>query len=205
MSDTSSPAPDGLSAYHARLPYGQRLPAEPVLASPFFPFDGDVAVRPLDEPVVPEPPRVGEPGGPPCDMCADPERGVIWRDDRWLVRPRPAPIGLPVMLWLAPAEHVTLRTMPPELTAELGPMIQRIVLAVERIGGIGRVHFSRWGDGSEHFHLWFLARPLGMMQLRGAMLAAWNDLLPPLPDEEYQANLRTVAAALAEQGGRALQ
>jgi hypothetical protein len=69
---------------------------------------------------------------------------------------------------------------------------------------VGRAHFSRWGDGSEHFHLWFLARPLGMMQMRGAMLAVWDDLLPRVPDAERSEAARVVAAALAEGGGEAV-
>jgi len=49
--------------------------------------------------------------------------------------------------------------------------------------------------------MWFLARPLGMMQLRGAMIAAWDDMLPPVPADQVAANLHTVAAAMAEGGG----
>lgn len=75
---------------------------------------------------------------------------------------------------------------------------------MNRIGGIGRVHVARWGDGSEHVHFWFLARPAGLPQLRGALLALWNDLLPPIPDDELRANLRTVATALAAEGGSAV-
>jgi hypothetical protein len=97
--------------------------------------------------------------------------------------------------------HYRLDNLPPELTATLGPMIQRVAKAIQRIDSVGRTHFNRWGDASEHFHLWFLARPLGMMQLRGAMIAAWDDLLPKIPDEELAANSRQVAAALAEDGG----
>jgi tryptophanase len=52
--------------------------------------------------------------------------------------------------------------------------------------------------------MWFLARPLGMMQLRGAMIAAWNDMLPHIPDEQFAANMATVAAAMAEGGGQAV-
>jgi hypothetical protein len=52
--------------------------------------------------------------------------------------------------------------------------------------------------------VWFLARPLGMMQLRGAMIAAWDDLLPPIPDDELAANIRTVATAMAAGGGEAI-
>ena len=33
------------------------------------------------------------------------------------------------------------------------------------------------------------------------MIAAWDDLLPRIPDEELRANTRTLAAALAEGGG----
>jgi hypothetical protein len=190
--------PADLSAYHARLPYGQRVSAEPVLDGPFFPFEGDIRVRPLDEPIVPEPPRRGEPGGPPCPHCAEPEKFLVWQDDNWRLCAGFEPTGLPMVALLAPVEHVTLHTMPPALAASFGVMIQRVALAIGRIKGVARVHFSRFGDGSEHFHLWFFARPLGMMQLRGPMIAVWDDLLPRLPDDEFQANCRTVAAALNE-------
>jgi diadenosine tetraphosphate (Ap4A) HIT family hydrolase len=150
---------------------------------------------------VPEPPRKGEPGGKPCDLCTEPERNLVWRDKSWAVHAGFEPIGLPMLALLSPVEHVTLHTMPPELLAGLGPMIQRIALAIGRIDGVGRVHFSRWGDGSQHFHMWFLARPLGMMQMRGPMLAVWDDLLPRLPEDEFAANLATVARALAESDG----
>jgi hypothetical protein len=192
------------SEYHQRLPYGERLPADPLLGSPLFPFDGDVRVVPLDEPVLPEPPRLGEPNGEPCPACAEPDRHAIWRDDQWVLRAGFEPNGLPMVALLLPREHHTLDTLPPGLTATLGPVIQRVAMAIRRIEGVGRTHFNRWGDGSEHFHVWFLARPLGMMQMRGAMLAVWDDLLPKVPAEEFHANVRTVAAALAEGGGEAL-
>lgn len=185
-----------ISSYHARLPFGERVSAEPVLGGRFFPFEGDIQVRPLEEPVIPEPPRVGAPGGKPCDVCPD-EEHVIWRDERWALRAGLAPTGLPMVALLAPIEHVTLHTMPDDLVASWGPMIRRITMAIGTIEGVGRVHLHRYGDGNEHFHLWFMARPLGMMQLRGPMLAVWDDLLPQLPDDELHANIRTVAQALA--------
>jgi hypothetical protein len=194
----------GLTPYHARLPYGQRVSAAPLLGGPFFPFEGDILVRPLDEPVVPEPPRRGEPGGDPCGACTEPDRNLIWRDDRWLLHAGFEPTGLPMVALLSPVQHVTLHTMPPDLAADLGPMIQRVAIAIGRIDSVARTHFNRWGDGSEHFHIWFLARPLGMMQLRGAMIAAWDDLLPRVPDDEFRTNARTVAHALAETSGQAV-
>jgi hypothetical protein len=43
-----------------------------------------------------------------------------------------------------------------------------------------------------------------MMQGRGAMLAFWDDVLPPLPDDLQHEHLRVVATAMAEGGGEAL-
>lgn len=183
--------------YYARLPYGERVSPEPVLGNRFFPFEGDIQVRPLERPIVPEPPRGGEPGGEPCVLCAEPTRNLIWRDAQWTLNTSGDPIGLPMVASLSTIEHVTLHDMGPDLVAGLGPMIQRVVKAIGRIEGVGRVHFHRYGDGAEHFHMWFLARPLGMMQLRGPMLAVWDDLLPHLPEEELRANIRTVAEGLA--------
>jgi hypothetical protein len=192
------------SQYHRNLPYGERLSAAELIGDPLFPFEGDLQVVPLADPELPEPPRAGEPGGKPCVKCADPETFVIWRDDQWSVKAFENH-GLPFVAVLEPREHYRLDNLPPELTATLGGVIQRVSGAISRLEAVGRTHFSRWGDGSEHFHLWFLARPLGQMQLRGAMLAIWDDLLPNVPSEQHQEHVRLVAAALAEGGGEAVE
>ncbi len=193
-----------ISTYHMHLPVGRRMSAEPVVSGPFFPFEGDISVLPIAEPVIPEPPRNGAEGGDPCFRCSNPEAGVIWRDEHWHVRGPHQPTGLPMVLHIAPNEHLTLHTMTAPVAAAMGPLIQRVAMAIGQIDGVARTHFSRWGDGSEHFHLWFLARPLGMMQMRGAMLTVWDDLLPPIPEDEMRANVRTVAQALAAGGGAAV-
>ena len=41
------------------------------------------------------------------------------------------------------------------------------------------------------------------MQLRGTFLSVWDDLLPPVPVEQWQANLLVIAQALAADGGTA--
>jgi hypothetical protein len=66
------------------------------------------------------------------------------------------------------------------------------------------VHVNRWGDGSAHLHLWFLARPFGRLQLRGTFLSLWDDILPPVPEGQWRENLAYVGAWLAEFGGRAM-
>ena len=83
------------------------------------------------------------------------------------------------------------------MLAALGPLMQRLSVAVKSIPGVARAHFARWGDGSEHFHVWVLARPEGMMQGRGAMLAFWDDVLPSMPEDMQAEHIRIVAEALA--------
>ncbi|HEX6654665.1 MAG TPA: hypothetical protein VF153_00485, partial [Candidatus Limnocylindria bacterium] len=105
---------------------------------------------------------------------------------------------------LQPRAHHDLETLPPELAAELAPMIQRVARAIAALEDVGRVHVNRWGDGSEHFHVWFLPRPKGMLQLRGALLAAWDDMLPKVPRDEWDRNRAAVARALAAESGEPL-
>jgi len=66
------------------------------------------------------------------------------------------------------------------------------------------VHVNRWGDGSAHRHMWFLARPYGQLQLRGTFLSLWDSILPPISEARWRENLAMVAAWLAEFGGRPL-
>jgi hypothetical protein len=61
------------------------------------------------------------------------------------------------------------------------------------------------GDGAEHLHVWFFARPEGLLQLRGSSLSDWTDCLPPMPHDEWSAVQREIAAqVVALAGGRAL-
>ena len=112
-------------------------------------------------------------------------------------------MGIPFVGGIAPNVHCTLDTAPLDVLTTLGPLMHRINTAVKSIPGVARTHFARWGDGSEHFHMWALARPLGMMQGRGPMLAFWDDVLPAMPDDLMQEHLRIVAESLASGGGTA--
>ena len=181
---------------------GERLPLDRVVGYELFPFEGDILTKRLEAPVLPEPERRGR-AGVDCHHCVA-GGDEIWEDAHWRLRARPEPSGLPLITVLLPKAHHDLEDMPPRLAAEMGRLLPRVTRAIHRIGGVGRVHVNRWGDGSEHFHLWFLPRPEGMWQMRGAMLAVWDDLLPPLPQAEWNRNRRTVARALAAEGGRAL-
>jgi hypothetical protein len=190
------------SPYHRTLPpAGTVVDAQPLIEDRLSCF-ADATLRPLEPMLVPEAPRVGELDRSDCPHCR-PSEHTLWRDDLWEVRSGWAPTGLPYVGGLAPRAHVRLDDAPLDLLVTLGPVLQRLNLAVKAIPGVARTHFSRWGDGSEHFHLWALARPAGMMQGRGAMLAFWDDLLPPLPDGLAAEHRRIVGEAMAAGGGTA--
>jgi diadenosine tetraphosphate (Ap4A) HIT family hydrolase len=191
------------SDFVRRLPIGERLPLGDVATDPLFPFEGEIRTHPLEEPILPEPSRRGE-LAEECLVCTEEQPWTIWEDDHWRLLSRDEPHGLPMVAVLLSRSHHDLDDLPPELARELGPMIQRVARAIGGLDAVGRVHFNRWGDGSYHFHVWFLARPKGMWQMRGAMLAVWDDLLPKVPADEWAASRREVAAAMAEGGGRAM-
>jgi diadenosine tetraphosphate (Ap4A) HIT family hydrolase len=145
---------------------------------------------------IPEPPRRGEPGGPPCGICAMDATAPVWSDENWTLHP---PIGgsLPGTVWLASRVHVdSFSDLPEPLAREFGPVAARVEKAILSLGGTARVHLYRWGDGGAHFHVWFLPRPLGMVEASGMMLPIWEDVLPNVGDEELAATARRVAEAM---------
>jgi hypothetical protein len=170
---------------------------------PSFPFEGDMRVKNLAEPVEVEPPRSGEDAAD-CVACNTPDDAYIWVSERWRVRGMDRPTGLPMVLILECRSHLDIGDLPNLLAAELGVMTVRLERAIRSLDGVARVHVNRWGDGSAHLHMWFLARPYGRLQLRGTFLSLWDDLLPVIPEEQWQENLALVAEWLAGFGGRAI-
>jgi diadenosine tetraphosphate (Ap4A) HIT family hydrolase len=178
----------------------QGLRRPPVEEWETFPFEGELRVRPLLPPEESEPPRLGE-DGTDCWRCAQRDGDAIWSDDRWLLAPMAEPSGLPVVVTLQTREHLDLPDLRDDLAAELGLLIVRIERAVRAVGEIGRVHVGRWGDGSAHFHVWFMGRPARLPQVRTSFAAIWDDILPPIPEAVWRENLRRVALTLADSGG----
>ena len=189
------------SAYHRTLPIDERLSSAPLVDDWLSCFE-EVTLKPLAPMLVPEKPRSGELDRSECGHCR-PSEHTLWHDEHWQVRAGWDRMGLPYIGGIAPREHVRLEDAPVDLLAGLGPLMQRVSAAVKAIPGVARCHFGRWGDGSEHFHLWALARPAGMMQGRGAMLAFWEDVLPDLPADLRAEHFRIVAESLAAGGGEA--
>ncbi|WP_076261386.1 hypothetical protein [Intrasporangium flavum] len=161
-----------------------------------LPWAAPLTPRAASPLVVPEPPRRGEPGGEPCGVCEHRSTGAAWSDGHWTLHP---PVGgsLPGTVWMASREHVdSFRDLSDAAAASFGLIAARVERAILSLGGVGRVHLYRWGDGGAHFHVWFLPRPLGMLDASGPMLPLWEDVLPNVPDVILREAAERVAAAL---------
>jgi hypothetical protein len=169
------------------------LRAPPVAEWDTWPFGGAAEPQALERPSA-ERPRHGA-GGVDCSRCAEGDAGALWSNENWIVSALP-PNGLPIVVLLETRAHHDFPDLPDELALELGPQLLRVHRAVLGVGGIGRVHVCRFGEGSEHCHIWFMARPARMPQLASSFAAIWDDILPPVPEDVWRANCELVRAAL---------
>jgi diadenosine tetraphosphate (Ap4A) HIT family hydrolase len=161
-----------------------------------FPFDGEIRVRTLLPPIDVEAPRQGG-GGAECAACARGDDGCMWTDERWRLFHLGRPSGLPVVLILEPRAHYAEPgDLPVDVAAELGIMLARVERAVRAVPHVGRVHVCRWGDGAEHMHWWFMARPARIPQLLGSFAAMWDEVLPPMPEAIWLENMVIVKREL---------
>ena len=179
-----------------------RLPLARMTGWEISPFEQDgLRVSPLRPPVVPEPPRHGEDPSA-CGMCRDRDQG-IWLNDNWRLARIPG-AGVPLVLMLYPRDHYDMADLPDDLAAELGLLSTRIVRHIQAVPHISRAHVYRIGDGAAHLHLWFFARPEGLLQLRGSSLSDWTDCLPPMPAWEWQVTMEAIADDMIVLGGSRL-
>ena len=180
-----------------------RLPMPPVHEWDIFPWEGEMAPKVLQPPLEAEEPRWGE-GDKPCS-CRDGEpKGAIWRNERWVVTSEDKPGGLPLILTLHPREHLDFSDMDDDLAAEYGKVSNWLHRIMAGLPNIGRVHVCKWGDGGSHMHVWFIARTARLANILGSMAIEWNEMLPPVPEEIWRADLHEVARKLATHDGEAL-
>ena len=181
---------------HARAVGALRTP--PVHEWDTWPFEGEVRPKPLAPPT-PEP-RIDGQGGVDCRACAKPDSEYLGTNERWRLTAFDEPSGLPVVVLLEPREHFAgPADLPEDLARDQGLMLGRVERAVLAVGGIARVHIGRWGEGAEHLHWWFIARPEGFGQLRSSFAEIWDEVLPPTPDDVWKENLERVVQALKAQ------
>jgi diadenosine tetraphosphate (Ap4A) HIT family hydrolase len=176
-----------------------RLPLPDQSMWEIFPFEPDsLRVKPLDPLTLPEPPRAGE-DGVDCWRCENPDDGVAWGNERWSLVPF-AQSRLPFAALFIPRRHLDLGDLDDAMAAELGVLTVRVVRAVEALDLVGRAHVYKFGDGGAHLHVFVIARPAGMLQLRGSCLTIWDEMLPEVPVEETDAVLSVAVHAIADLG-----
>jgi len=161
-----------------------------------LPYLEPLVAREPAERVIPEPPRRGEPGGPPCAICSGETTPAVWSDEHWTLHP---PVGgsLPGAVWIASRAHVdSFADLPDEVAAGFADVVGRAERAILSLGDIARVHLYRWGDGGAHFHVWLIPRPLGMLEAHGMYLPLWEDALPNVGNDELADAAKRVAAAM---------
>lgn len=189
--------PETPEELYERAKHALRMP--PVEEWETWPFEGEMRPRELLPPLAQEKPRLGA-GGVDCWRCEAADDQYLWTSERWRVRGL-GPTGIPAIVMLEPRAHYAEPgDLPDELAAEQGVLLARVERAVRSIGEVGRVHVCRWGDGGEHLHWWFIARPARLPQLTGSFVAIWDDVLPPLPEDIWRENLDAFAARLRRSG-----
>jgi hypothetical protein len=177
-----------------------RLPLGGMADWEVFPFEREgLRARPLEEYAVPEPDRRKAPED--CKTCT-----ALGRDDLVLHRGsrlgviRPGGCNLVFVANVVSLSHEMLDDLDDEGHVELGRLVGRTYAAMKALDGVGNVHVNKWENGTGHLSVTLLARPEGVLQLRGSNLAAWADMLPPTPADELDARAVLVREALANAG-----
>jgi hypothetical protein len=78
MTDPTTP-----EVFAARLRVGEGLPLAELVDDDLFPFEGEIRLKPLAPPMLPEPRRFGEGGGDGCWNCTHQETGASRPGCRW--------------------------------------------------------------------------------------------------------------------------
>ena len=91
-----------------------------------------------------------------CRVGANEEQvpgGVIWEDDRWLVRHAPAPYPLVGWLFFQTQRHVQGPAHFDDAEAKaFGPVLRHVSRALEQVSGAPRVYFVAFGESTPHMH-----------------------------------------------------
>ena len=170
--------------------------------------ENTLPLKALSPPVHTEPPLSGV-DGVDCRMCGGGDNAwTVYEDDLWRVQALHRDITFPGTAMLQSVRHARgIGDLTPQEAASFGTLSQRVSQAllsrpVGEVGfgdgRVGRVHLHMWGDGAEHFHGWFVPRPLGYLDLRGSYLVEWEELLPAASQEALLAGAQDLRNRLAQ-------
>jgi hypothetical protein len=209
--DVSGRMPESIEDYYRRVEAaaddtGRLAMNAEMQAWEVFPYESEgLRLKPLGPLTTAEAPRDGEdPAQCRCSQQHSDDEWLVWTDDRWRVG-LSEESGAPLLLLLSPWAHHDFTTLPKDLAGEMGQIMVALGAAIEALPSVARVHVIKWGDGGAHAHIFFLARPTRMPQLRGTFMAVWDDYLPRVPGDVRDANALAVIANLVDSyGGRAL-
>jgi hypothetical protein len=162
-----------------------------------FPFERDgLTPKAMGERVVPEPDRSRGPDA--CGTCRALARDeLVLHTGTRLAVIRPGGTSLPFVANVVARAHERLDDLDEAADEELGRLVARTYRAVRALPGVGNVHVTKWENGGGHLSVNVMARPLGVLELRGSNLPVWADMLPDIPQDEYDARAEVVRAALS--------
>jgi hypothetical protein len=196
MSDAADPAEVWRGRVQDHLDAAGRPPLGGMAEWEVFPFERDGLVpKPLGERVVPEPSRARTADA--CGTCKAVARDdlVLHTGERLAVI-RPGGTSLMFVANVVARRHERLDDLDEAGDEELGRLVARTYRALLALPGVGNVQIDKWENGGGHLSVNVLARPLGVLELRGSNLPIWADMLPNIPQDEYDARADVVRAAL---------
>ncbi len=162
-----------------------RLVRGPMAQWEVFPFEADsLRVRPLTEYADVEPDRRKQPDQ--CKVCRVLDRPeLLLHQGDHLAVIRTGDTSLVFTANVVSLAHAPLDDLADEGLAELGLLVGRTYRALRALPEVGNVHVNKWENGTGHLVVVLLARPRGVLQLRGSNLPIWADMLPAIPEKEY--------------------
>ena len=162
-----------------------------------FPFERDgLTPRAMGERVVPEPDRARP--ATECGTCRALARDdLVLHTGTRLAVVRPGGTSLMFVANVVARDHERLDDLDEAADEELGRLVARTYRALRALPGVGNVQVCKWENGGGHLSVNVLARPLGVLELRGSNLPVWADMLPDIPQDEYDQRAEAVRAALA--------
>ena len=174
-----------------------RPPRGPQTGWEVFPFEREgLTAKPIGDRVVPEPSRERTPDA--CGTCkALAREDLVLHVGQRLAVIRPGGTSLVFVANVVARAHERLDDLDETADEELGRLIRRTYRALRALPGVGNVQVSKWENGGGHLSVNVLARPLGVLELRGSNLPVWADMLPNIPQAEYDARADVVRDALA--------